>query len=169
LNVHNFFYGISPPIKNGLYLPLSGQNPQKMDKDLGYKIRKMRELKGYKQAHMAEGLGIDKTSYGDIEAGKTKVTVERLKKIAELLDSTPQAIENFDDQAILSIHNNQQGGNAGYNVTQNFSLEELAKVLTDPYKQQLTIMEKLLADKDKQLASKDEEIQHLRALLKQQG
>ena len=132
-----------------------------MDKLLGYKIRKMRELKGYKQKHMADGLGIDATSYGDIESGKTKITVERLKKIADLLESTPQAIENFDDQAILSIHNNQHGGNAGYNVTQNFSLEELAKVLTEPYKLQL-------AEKDKQLSSKDEQIQFLQSLIKKQ-
>lgn len=122
-----------------------------MDKLLGYKIRKMRELRGYKQEHMAKGLGIDKTSYGDIESGQTKMTVERLKKIAELLDTTPQAIESFDDRIVFNIHDNQHGVGS-YITINNSSLEELAKVLAEPYKQQL--------------ASKDEEIQFLRDLVK---
>ena len=62
-----------------------------MDKNLGYNIRKMRELRGYKQEHMAEGLGIDKSTYGDIESGTSKLTVERLKKIADLLGTTPKS------------------------------------------------------------------------------
>ncbi len=121
-----------------------------MDKHLGYNIRKMRELKGYKQEYMAEGLGIGQTSYSDIESGKVKLTVNRLKKIAELLDTTPQAIEEFNDKNFFHIINHQ--GNAGQITINNSSLEELAKVLTEPYRQQL--------------ASKDEQIQFLQSLLK---
>ncbi|MBI1226317.1 MAG: helix-turn-helix domain-containing protein [Bacteroidetes bacterium] len=129
-----------------------------MGKNIGYNIRKMRELRGYDQKYMADGLGIDPTSYGHVESGKTKLSVDRLKKIAELLDTTPQAIENFDDRAIFNI-SHQQGGQAGYVSIYNSSLEELAKILTEPYKLQL-------ADKDKQLANKDEQIQFLQSLIK---
>lgn len=123
-----------------------------MDKPLGYRIRKMRELKGYKQEYMAERLGIGQTSYSDIESGKAKLTVDRLKKIAELLDTTPNAIEEFDDRNFFHIINHQ--GNAGQITIHNSSLEELAKVLTEPYKQLL--------------ANKDEEIQFLQSLIKKQ-
>lgn len=135
-----------------------------MDRNLGYNIRKMRELRGYDQKHVAKGLGIDPTSYGHIESGKTKLTVERLKKIADLLDTTPQAIEEFDDTNIFHIinHNCTNGAGSGY-VTIHNSFEELLQFyekLTEPYKQQL-------ADKDKQLADKDEQIQFLQNLIKQ--
>ncbi len=133
-----------------------------MDKNIGYKIRKLRELRGYDQKYMAEGLGIDSTSYGHVESGKTKLSVERLKKIAEMLNTTPQTIEEFDDRAIFNI-NHQQGGQAGY-VTIHNSFDELLKFydrLTEPYKQQLV-------EKDKELLRKDEEIQFLQSLIKKQ-
>ena len=146
-----------------------------MDRNLGYNIRKMRELRGYDQKHVAKGLGIDPTSYGHIESGKTTLSVDRLKKIAELLDTTPQAIEEFDDRAIFNI-SHQKGGQAGY-VTIHNSFDELLQFyekLTEPYKQQLADKDKLLAEKDellsqkdKELAMKDREIQALRNVAKQ--
>lgn len=133
-----------------------------MDKNLRYKIRKLRELKGYTQEHVAHKLDIDKTTYGDIEAGISGLSVERFKKIAEILGYTTQFIEEFEPSSIHSVHNNQQGGNAGYNVIQNVSVEELVKVISGLFKDQL-------ADKDQQLAKKDEEIQALRSQIKHQG
>ena len=83
------------------------------------------------------------------------MSVERLKKIADLLETTPQAIEEFDDRAIFNI-SHQQGGQAGY-VTIHNSFEELLQFydrLIEPYKQQL--------------ATKDEEIQFLRNQIQKQ-
>jgi transcriptional regulator with XRE-family HTH domain len=134
-----------------------------MDKNLRYKIRKLRELKGYTQESVAHELGIDKTTYGDIEAGISNLTVERFKKIADILGYTTQAIEEFDPTSIHSVHNYQQGGNAGYNIIQNVSVEELAKVLIEPYKQQLSDKDKQIAALKEDLAQKDEEIQSLRS------
>ncbi|MFN4145269.1 MAG: helix-turn-helix domain-containing protein [Runella sp.] len=54
-------------------------------KPIGEQIRQARVLKGFSQENMAEELGISTTSYGDIERGKTDVTLSRLHKIAEIL------------------------------------------------------------------------------------
>jgi transcriptional regulator with XRE-family HTH domain len=116
---------------------------------------------------MAKVLDIDKTSYGHIESGKTKLSVERFEKIAEELGTTCQAIDELDFSKIFHIINHQ--GNAGQVSIHNSSLEEVAKVLTEPYKQQIATLEKLLVEKDKQLANKDEEIHRLQNLLKQQA
>jgi transcriptional regulator with XRE-family HTH domain len=139
-----------------------------MDKNLRYKIRKLRELKGYTQESVAHELDIDTTTYGDIEAGISNLTVERFKKIAEILGYTTQFIEEFDPSSIHSVHNYQQGGNAGYNVIHNVSVEELAKVLTEPYKQQLAEKDKQIAALKEELFQKNEEIQSLRSQIKQQ-
>lgn len=147
-------------------MPLSAKNTENMDKNLGYNIRKMRELRGYDQKYMADGLGIDPTSYGHVESGKTKLSVDRLKKIADLLDTTPEAIEKIDDANIFHIINNNctNGAGSGY-VTIHNSFDELLKFydkLIEPYKLQLV-------EKDKELASKNEEIQSLRSQLKKQA
>lgn len=122
---------------------------------------------------MAKVLDIDKTSYGHIESGKTKLSVERFEKIADELGTTCQAIDEFDDSNIFHIINHQctNGAGSGYATFHN-TVEDMMKVVdtfTEPYKQQIATLEKLLAEKDKQLTSKDEEILHLRSLLKQQA
>lgn len=50
------------------------------------KLRYYREKKEYTQEDLAEELGIDAVNYGRIERGQTKLTIERLFKIAEILD-----------------------------------------------------------------------------------
>ena len=96
-----------------------------MDRNLGYNIRKMRELRGYTQEHMAHGLGIDPTSYGHIESGKTKLSLERLDKIAEILKTTRQAIEEYNEESLFYIINHQ--GNAGQITINNATLDEVEK------------------------------------------
>ena len=49
-------------------------------------IRHTRQLKGLSQENMAAELGISTTAYGDIERGKTEITLTRLSAIAGILD-----------------------------------------------------------------------------------
>ncbi len=50
------------------------------------KIRKMREAKDLKQADMAHPLEISQKAYSKIETGVTKLSVERLIEIAQVLE-----------------------------------------------------------------------------------
>lgn len=50
--------------------------------NLAEKIRLLRLQKGYSQENMADVLGISTTAYGDIERGKTELTLSRLEQIA---------------------------------------------------------------------------------------
>lgn len=49
-------------------------------------IRKIRELNQTSQEYMAAKLGISPNAYSNIEKGKTKLTVERLFAIADILE-----------------------------------------------------------------------------------
>ncbi len=115
----------------------------------------MRELRGYTQEHMSKVLDIDKTSYGHIESGKTKLSVERFEKIADELGTTCLAIDEFDDSNIFHIINHQCTNGAGSGFANFYNtVEEMKKVVdtfTEPYKQQIAILEKLLASKDEEI------------------
>ena len=58
----------------------------------GEKIRQLRQQRGFSQEAMADELGLSTTAYGDLERGKTDLTLTRLAQIAEALGTTPMAI-----------------------------------------------------------------------------
>jgi len=50
------------------------------------KIRKARVLKGLSQENVADMLGISTTAYGDIERGKTALSIKRAQELSKVLD-----------------------------------------------------------------------------------
>lgn len=87
---------------------------------IAHNIRKMREIRGYDQDHVADQLGVKQNTYSKIENGETKLSVERLEKLAKVFDTTVENIKyaDIERQVFTSNHYNQQGGNAG-NITIN--------------------------------------------------
>ncbi len=61
-------------------------------------IRQIRQQRGYSQEAMADSLGLSTTAYGDIERGKTDLTLSRLAQIAEVLAVTPLALLGVETQ-----------------------------------------------------------------------
>ncbi len=53
---------------------------------LSERIRQFRLHKGLSQENMADMLGLSTTAYGDLERGRTELSVSRLENIAKLLD-----------------------------------------------------------------------------------
>ena len=49
------------------------------------KIKKYREMRNYSQEYLASMIGISQPAYAKIEQGKTKITLQRLKDISEIL------------------------------------------------------------------------------------
>ena len=64
-------------------------------------IRKIREHRNYTQEYLAAKLRISQNAYSKIELGYTKITVERLFQIAEILESDPVDIITNDETQIL--------------------------------------------------------------------
>ncbi|MFC5409696.1 helix-turn-helix domain-containing protein [Larkinella bovis] len=61
--------------------------------NISTQIRLLRQQKGYSQENMADMLGLSTTAYGDIERGKTDLTVSRLQQISTALGTTaPQLL-----------------------------------------------------------------------------
>ncbi|WP_149242209.1 helix-turn-helix domain-containing protein [Dyadobacter sp. 32] len=53
---------------------------------LSERIRQFRLQKGLSQENMADMLGLSTTAYGDLERGRTELSVSRSETIAKLLD-----------------------------------------------------------------------------------
>ncbi len=62
-------------------------------------IHFLRQYRGFSQEYMAEKLNIDTVTYGRVENGKIKLTIERLDDIADVL--------GFSSQRIYEISNNK--------------------------------------------------------------
>ncbi|WP_314150065.1 helix-turn-helix transcriptional regulator [Capnocytophaga granulosa] len=56
------------------------------------KIREIRKKKGYKQAAIAEELGISQSTYAKIEKGQQKLSLETFLSISQILSVTPTDI-----------------------------------------------------------------------------
>lgn len=70
-------------------------------KKLGEKIRRLRAMKGYSQANVAEDLGITPGAYAKIERGEIDPNTARLYEIAKSLDVT--ITDFFDDKPKTTV------------------------------------------------------------------
>lgn len=50
------------------------------------RIRQIRLNKGLSQENMADMLGVSTTAYGDIERGRTELTLSRIENLAKIFD-----------------------------------------------------------------------------------
>ncbi len=56
--------------------------------DLGSRIRKLRQRTGLSQEKFALKIGMDRTYFASVEAGKRNIAIVNIKKIADGLDVT---------------------------------------------------------------------------------
>lgn len=74
---------------------------------IGKRIKQLRELRNYTQAHMAEKLGMTTAGYGKIERDETDVTFSKLNRIAEILETNLSTILSFDSNQVFNQYNNK--------------------------------------------------------------
>ena len=67
------------------------------------KIRKIREKKGYSQEYMQEKLNMSQAAYSNLEANKTKLTVEKLLEISEILEVPVESLIQDDTKNNFTI------------------------------------------------------------------
>ncbi|WP_041604110.1 helix-turn-helix domain-containing protein [Histophilus somni] len=76
------------------------------------KIRVMREINQWSQEDMAEKLDMSPTGYAKIEHGKTNLTIEKLKQIAQIFNiDVVELIASQDKSFFFSIGDNTNNHN----------------------------------------------------------
>lgn len=112
-------------------------------KNIGHRIRRLRELRGIKQETLASELGISRQSVSKIEQSET-IDDEMLDKISKVLDVTTDTIKNFNEDAIITIISSTLHDNAGSintNCTLNFNPIEK---LVDQFEENKQLYERML-------------------------
>ncbi len=111
-------------------------------KNLGTKIKKIRELRNFSQEFVAEKIGTSQSNYARIENNEVSITPDRLQKIAEALNTSESVIKSFDENIIFNI---TQGDNsaAGLNCSvHNYQISPEIKIL---YEDKIKLLEEKIA------------------------
>ncbi len=88
---------------------------------IGRKISRIRELRGMKQEALAQEIGVSQQTVSKIEQSET-VEESTLGKIAKAFGMQPEAIKNFNEEAVFNYVNNfhdnssNQGQMGSYNT-----------------------------------------------------
>lgn len=128
----------------------------KKSSHIGRKISRIRELRGMKQEALAFELGVSQQTVSSME-GKETIESSLLKQVAEILGVTPEAIENFSEEAVFNIINNTYNNSSSdsstliassanylptFNTTEK--LVELYERLLQAEKDKIAYLERLL-------------------------
>ena len=111
------------------------------------KITQYRNRKGYTYENMAHNLHITPAAYRKIETGETKLTVERLFKIAEILDIKVSDLLNEEKS---TIYNQDLKDNAiGHQQIENLHQEnkEVYQELLKAKDEQIALLKEMLDKK----------------------
>ncbi len=119
-------------------------------------IRSIRVLKSLSQEYVAESLGVSQSAYGKLERGETKVTWEKLERIADVLSTTPFLISTFNTERTYSTpdESNQVAEASEVYIRQNRDINSL--------KEKIQLLEEMNNIYRLQLADKDEIIDLLK-------
>ena len=113
-------------------------------------IKKLRELRGYDQKYLAGQLGLQQNTYSKIENGQIRLTIERVSEIANILGTTINVLNNFDEGRVFDLFDSVQKGLD----QQKPALHNIIKVLFKVFQQlteQNTDRIKILEEKIKSL------------------
>lgn len=81
-----------------------------MSIESGLRIKRLREFRNFTQQYLADKLEISQNAYSKIENGSTKLTIERLEQIAQLLDVpfdtvlSEKSLFNFENNTISKFY-----------------------------------------------------------------
>lgn len=117
-----------------------------MDTSIVSKIKNIRELKNYTQQYMAGQLGITQAGYSKIEKGETRLSYEKLEKIAGILQVSVQDVIYFQADRYFS---EVKANCTGSSIVNSYQSTELEK----RYEDKILLLEKLLSKAESELGA----------------
>jgi len=88
--------------------------------NIGFKIRRAREQKGYSQEFIASQLDITQASYARIESQEIKLSIDRLQKIADILETD---VSTFFASSLTIQNQTNHEGAYGNGYVENLHIE----------------------------------------------
>jgi transcriptional regulator with XRE-family HTH domain len=109
-----------------------------MSKNIGEKIRQIRDLKGLSQEYISGKLGISQRAYSKIERNEIKIDWEKITEISKIFEIDPMELISFDDNLIF---NNCTQSGKFVNSQAHFNIPEK---LIEQYESRINSLEKEL-------------------------
>ncbi|MDR0364522.1 MAG: helix-turn-helix domain-containing protein [Bacteroidales bacterium] len=103
--------------------------------NIGSNIKQIRELRNYSQEYVAQELGISQSTYARIESGTIIPKIDRLQRIAEILEIDISFLLNTTN--VFNIVFNAAANQSGYinNQSNNIiDIEEIRKIVQEELK-----------------------------------
>lgn len=97
--------------------------------EIGFKIRKQRELKGITQQQMADILGMVVSNYNKIENNKIELSVARMLEISKILKMDVTNLLEIESSKNLSQHVSENKGVMNGNYTTNYFYGEIDGII----------------------------------------
>ena len=109
---------------------------------IGYKIGRIRELRGLKQEFIAHELSVSQQTISKIEQSET-VEDQILEQIAKILGVTPEGIKNFSEDAVFNIIGNNFSDNSSNQNNYLCTINPIEKII-QLYDEKIALLERLL-------------------------
>lgn len=102
-----------------------------MKKNIGESIRKFRIEKDYSQQHMALELGMSVSNYSKIERNEIDLTINKVEKIANVLNVSLTKILNIEDvnNVTAQTNNGLQSINTNNPIINHYNKEVVDKLI----------------------------------------
>jgi transcriptional regulator with XRE-family HTH domain len=110
--------------------------------NIGNKIRRLREQKGYSQESLAQELGLTQPSYARLEKQDERISITRLMQIAAILKTTVAELIDENSKNIIHQTNNKKA--EAYNVETIINAD---KEHIQSLKDEIAFLKKLLEKK----------------------
>jgi transcriptional regulator with XRE-family HTH domain len=118
--------------------------------NLGFKIKKIRELRDFTQEYLAEKIGITQSSYSKIENGNDDILYSKLQEIATVFNLRVEDIIGFNENIVFNLKNNKKANGLVINqvsANEKKVYEEYIATLKDENSYLKTMIDKLLQKK----------------------
>jgi len=115
-----------------------------MNTQIGNKIRRLREGKGFSQEDMAEKLQISRSAYSRIESGETNSWVNHIEKLCKELDMKAEDLLINSDN---NINTNQDNASAVQATTQqdtHITINHLSDKVIELYEERIKEKDKMI-------------------------
>lgn len=111
--------------------------------EVGTKIRTLRTQKGYTQEAVADMLGIQQSTYSNLENNKGKLDLNLIEKVATIFEV--DIFDLFKEEGFTFYNHKNKGGNYGFVINQ--------------------LSEKLIEQYELRIQEKDKEINELKNII----
>lgn len=117
------------------------------EKEIGVRIKRLREDKNYSQDYLAQKLGITQKAYSKIETNQTRLSVDNLLRISEVLETSINKILDVDGGTVYNNYSTHNGEGIVINKTTSDKIIDLYDRLLKSKDDEIEALKKLLESK----------------------